>query len=236
MFEAIDDAAICTLKEVDFKGEKHGNAMAIDHETLLQGYSNKVSDIVLSGMLTTSSSKEWSKTQGQCVVILAIDMAFEQWGLPDVTVLEKPKGVYANATHKKTEMVLIPATTKLKQLSGDCDPDNEFAAAKLKRDGSNDTFFALLPDTQIVNPASKLSVSDDPKKCNMERKHVNIEIQSKFLSGKAYGDTKVAIVSVPMFINTKKIEKGVELVLFAKKKMEKDGQDGKASKRPLDCV
>jgi len=169
-------------------------------------------------------------------ICIAISTVHAKYGDPKVVVRESPsRTVFASADYKKGDLVLVPATNKVKIVDiskAKCnDPTVLETLLTCGGDVPMGHAFHLSPmlGDSMVSPAWYIKGNEEAKESNLKVFVVHVSIKAQIGTATT---AKTSSVSIPVFTNSKAVKKGDELFYF---RAAKDGAD-KTKKRPFDVV
>ena len=160
-------------------------------------------------------------------ITLGLNLAAEQFGDMPVVCRDTPKkAVYALEFRKKGEMTIVPTTLKIKTNTSDANQQILMCTVPGIPDGVALTLVSMSGD--IVCPAWYMRETNDAREANMGVTMFEVEVDA--CGGTSADTSKIA---VPLFVNTKRVCVGTELVYCAPAKVE----GVKATlKRPFDAM
>ena len=241
--QKIDDNGDCVIAAVDFKGGVTNESVDVECKLMLSDYvcardkSYENADYPGKGPLT---SKQWDATEFMSKLTLGLAIAARHYGDMQVLCRSEPRSaVFALQKYKKGELVLVPCISKIKTI--DVQKENQIASPneKMMSCGGNAmptgySFHLCSAGGDIVCPAWFVQGAPDIKDVNLKVTMVDVDINAKI--GQTKGTTKeTSTVALPIFINTKFIDVGIELK-FHKPTLAKDGTDKAGTKRPFDAM
>ena len=233
-----EEAGTCELKTVDYKQEVESpsptvKGLVIDHRDLISAYTAKgikKFEIVKPDAVAKVDTDKWVSLEDTSVVAVALGMLMRVHKDPYDNIMASTKGgkkhAVAKAVIKKTDFVLVPATTKIVTIETDTQHKStnvivhvKDKAVGLSHDGSSALFWYV-------------KTSDDVKECNCNMKMQQVDV------GVKVGDIdQTVVVKIPSIVPSKKIPIGVELVVFAETQaFTSSSSSSNARKRAFDLV
>jgi len=243
MLQKINDNGDCVIAAVDFKGDVINESVDVECKLMMSDYvcardkSYENADYPGKGPLT---SKQWDATEFMSKLTLGLAIASRHYGDMQVLCQSQPKqGAFALQRYKKGELVLVPCTMKIKTIDNQNQKQTASFNEQMMSCGGNAmptgySFHLCSTSGDIVCPAWFVQGAPDIKDVNLKVTMVDVDIHAKI--GQTKGTTKeTTTVALPIFINTKFIDVGIELK-FHKPTLAKDGTDKAGTKRPFDAM
>ena len=204
----------------DFKGELTPVPNRILRDDLLSLYTAlpKSSLPRISELLSIMDSDEVKEAVIRSTMVMAVTALGAQHNTPNVICIDSPKAVFANQKYKKGELIIVPASTRIKFPSPDDNMHPVDSVLCTTHGGKSATFAAPLAPHQ--NPAWFLSSTDVEANVNMKVNMCDVEVSVK--TGKSKSNSSK--IQIPIFVNSRAVNSGDKLCFFFKK-----------NKRPVDA-
>ena len=238
--QKIDDNGDCAIAGFDFKGCVTTETVDVECKLMMSDYvcardkSYENADYPGKGPLT---SKQWDATEFMSKLTLGLSIAARHYGDMQVLCRSEPRSaVFALQKYKKGELVLVPCTSKVKTI--DVQKEKQIASPieKMMSCGGSAmptgfSFCLCNTGSEFVCPAWFVQGAPDVKDVNMKVAMVDVEINAKMKAT----TKETSTVALPMFINTKSIDVGIELKFYKPPIANPDGNHG-GTKRPFDAM
>lgn len=208
--ESIDsETGSCNLKPVDFKGDAtSAKAIGVDAETLHSQFANK--NIKVAEVVDEADSRSQKEIEDElasrekqidsAAYTIALTSFLETYSDPDVLKTKGPTACFANQEFQKSTLVIAPSNIKV---ATKCEtlPEKFDKSIYAKVDNR---YYKVVPGPDDQSKAFHyVGRSTDLKKVNMIMKHHDIDVVAGGLKRK---------VSIPTFVNSKKVAKKSELI------------------------
>ena len=227
----------CKIASIGFKGDVAQKTIDIACETMYAKYAPAKVELPTNAKYPENSAtgnEEWKADQFAKNIGVALGTVVCHYGNANVVARESPnRTVFSLQEYKKGELVLVPATTKIKII--DLLKSKDVAADPCLFTCGGDVpdgyAFHLKPTpSDIVAPAFFMQSSDDAKVVNMKVMMVRIDIATKVATKGAVATS--SNVAIPVLINTKGLKEGDELHNLKPAKND----ESKSKKRPFDVI
>jgi hypothetical protein len=244
--QKIDDNGDCTIAGFDFKGCVTTETVDVECKLMMSDYvcardkSYENADYPGKGPLT---SKQWSATEFMNKLTLGLSIAARHYGDMQVLCRSEPRSaVFALQKYKKGELVLVPCTSRVKIIDVEKETEKQCNSSPIEKmmscGGSamptGYSFHLCSAGGDLVCPAWFVQGAPDIKDVNLKVTMVDVDINAKI--GQTKATTKeTSTVALPIFINTKSIDVGIELK-FYKPAIANAGADKAGTKRPFDAM
>ena len=237
--ESIGSDGRASIIKIAFDGTCTGARVSVKSESLIEDYKPyprgppRNLNFDNRGPL---DSEDWIVQAITFEIMAAVAKLTEDLGRPNITVMENPKGVFANEAYPRGELNIVPATNKvktcLKELHGTMPFNTPTALEDMLKVGgdlpSSHTFYLSAPaGLDMLNAISFLQKMP-ANKVNMKVVRREVELQSKVHTSAA----EKKRITVPFLQNSKQVPKGTELLIVSS-----SAEAPKASsERPFDAI